>query len=196
MSLTQEQKEGLGLAFCEANLLALELDTARRTVGATLAVLSLPPSGEPMPQDRRLSIVLAPVGRVAVRLTEGRRGDPNVRLLPVEPEDLLAVVQSFGGLPTYASECIDVDDPQKSDDWRTTSMDWRSGQDGTSHFVEWFQDGPDRVLVVRVWFDRITIRGPDRAELSVDEVIAGGRRWWAAFRDRDPRTQGYGLFPA
>lgn len=195
MELTESQKHGLGVALNEATLLGIELDTQRRLVGATFGVLTLPPNGGSMPDDRRVQFILAPVGRVAACLRQGRWDDSAAPVVPMAPSDLLAVVQSFGGLPIYGWEFFDVAEQELPALGPRLSLDWRSEPGGTAHFIRLFQDAPDRHLDIRVWFDALVIRDPRGAELSIDEFVSGGRRWWDAFYRRDPRTQGFGLMP-
>lgn len=52
-SLTEEHKQGLGVAFNEAILLAVELSPKQSLCGITLALLTLPESG-PAPEDPRI----------------------------------------------------------------------------------------------------------------------------------------------
>jgi hypothetical protein len=195
MELTESQKHGLGVALNEATLLGVELDMQRRQVGATFAILALPPDAEPMPADRRVQFIFGPVGRVAACLRQGRWDDPTAPVAPMAPSDLLAVVQSFGGLPIYGWEFFDVAEQELPPFGPRLSFDWRSGPDGTAHSIRLFQDASDRHLDIRVWFDAFVIRNPPGAELSIDEFVNGGRRWWDAFYRRDLRTRGSGLMP-
>src|SRR5260221_8868724 len=100
MRLSEHERKRLGVALTEADLLGFELDPERRIAAATLRVPTLPDSGPP-PQDRRVQLLLRPVGRVAASLRNGRWDDPAAEVVPFAIDDLLTTVQSFGGLPVY-----------------------------------------------------------------------------------------------
>ena len=63
----EKLREELNLAIDESELIGIELDPLGRGVGLTLSVLSLPVEGPP-PEDRRVQVLLFPVGRVAASL--------------------------------------------------------------------------------------------------------------------------------
>jgi len=186
-------KRGLGIALNEATWLGAEVDRARRMAALTFRVLTLPAEGRE-PSDTRLSLVLSPVGRIAASLRHGRGDDADARVEHFTLDALLGVVQSFGGLPIYGWEFFDQSSFAR---WSAQlSLDEHlSGDGGNSHSIDLFQDGGGRQLDVRVWFDGLRILDPLGAELSVDEVIAGGSRWWDALNAGDPRTEGHALFP-
>ncbi|MGH2848543.1 MAG: hypothetical protein ACRDL0_21490, partial [Thermoleophilaceae bacterium] len=77
IELTEEQKNGIGVALNEASLVGIEVDQERRWAGVTLAVLTLPPEGGPEPQDPRVKLILSPVGRLAASLRLGHWDDPD-----------------------------------------------------------------------------------------------------------------------
>src|SRR5262245_24355446 len=107
MEISDEQRVGLGVALNEADLLGVEVDATRRLAAATFRVLTLPVEG-PEPEDRRVQLLLRPVGRVAASLREGRWDDPHAEVVPFALPDLLATVQTFGGQSLYGWEFIDV----------------------------------------------------------------------------------------
>ena len=194
MDLDDALRESLATALCEADLLGFEVDPEARIAAATFRVFTLPESG-PVPEDRRVQFRFGPVGRVAASLREGRRDDPAARVVPFGIEELLEVVQSFGGLRIYASEYFDIHEKSLSSWGERLSLDWRSGADGLAHSITLFQAGIDRTLDVCVWFDRFRIFDPGYRPIEVDDFVAGGRRWWQAFSAGDPRTLGYGMVP-
>jgi len=195
MELDTDLKHGLGVALNEATLLGIELDTRNRRVGATLSVLTLPVDEGPMPDDPRVQLLFAPVGRVVASLRQGRWDDPGAPVTPINAEQLLDVVRSFGGLPVYGWDFFDTADVELTKLGRPFSLDWRAGDDGTTHSVLFFQEGPDRHLDVIIWFDRFAVRDRAGREVSLAEFTAGGKRWWDAFYRHDPRTQGTGMSP-
>jgi len=109
MTLTEEKKQGLSIALNEAILLGIEVDTNRNLAAATFRVLTLPEQGSP-PDDSRVQLIFAPVGRVAASLRLGRWDDREARVSAFQIDELLSVVQSFGGSPIYGWEFFDTDD--------------------------------------------------------------------------------------
>ena len=194
MELSEQHIQGLGVALNEATLLGIEASPAKRLVGATFAVLTLPESG-PAPKDSRFQFVFDPVGRIAASLRLGRWDDRAAKVEKFSVEQLLEIAQSFK-CPIYGWEFFDIhekDFPPWSD---RLSLDWRSGEDGLSHSLSFSQDGGTRHLDGCVWFDSFTICRPDGNELALEEFIAGGKRWWDALYAGDPRTEGSGIIPA
>lgn len=199
MDLTPDKLQGLDIALNEATLVGAEVDPERRIAAVTLALLTLPESGPP-PDDPRVQLILQPVGRVAASLRRGRWDD---RSAPVEPfalNELLDVVQSFKQGPIYGWEFFDVSSDEGSAIWEDRlSFDERFGDDGNTHtltlFQETFGQQQDRHLDICIWFDDLTIFGPERQQLDIDEVIAGGKRWWDGLFSGDTRSQEAGIYP-
>jgi hypothetical protein len=191
--LDDDLRSGLGVALNEASLLGFEVDPDRRLAAATFDVLSLPKQGS-APEDRRVQFRFSPVGRVVASLRDGRWDDAEAEVVPFEIGDLLSVVQSFGGLPVYGWEFFDVDAAELPRMRGRHSLDWRSGQDGVSHSIHVFQEGP-RFLDLIVWFDDFAIFTPDGTEIAIPDFIAGGVRWWDALHSGDSRADGFGIIP-
>jgi hypothetical protein len=186
--LMPDAADGLGVAFNEATWLGAEIDVERRVAGITLAVRTLPPVGPP-PVDRRLQVLLHPVGRVWVRRTS-HHGE----ILTMSIGELLPTVQSFGGCPIYGWEFFDTPVPALHASQLSALEEF--GTDGLSHTLHLFQDGGvNGQLDLWVWFDELTLRTPEGAPLPIDDVIAGGRRWWDGLHAGDPRTADAGIFP-
>jgi hypothetical protein len=185
--LSDDDKAGLGVAFNEARWLSVAVDVARRSAVVTLAPLTLPPSGPP-PDDRRILIVLEPVGRVRVR-----RVSAGGEVLPVPLAELSAVVESFGGLPIYGWEFIDTEIPPLTP--AELSADAVLGSDGHTHTLHVFQDAVHLGLDLWLWFDVLECRTLGGEVLPLADVIAGGKRWWDGLFSGDPRTAGTGIVP-
>jgi hypothetical protein len=100
MELSDEDRDGLGVALNEATLLGVEIALETRRAAATLAVLTLPLEG-PGPKDSRVQIVFEGLGRVAASLRRGRWDDLAALVEPFGVNELLPKVQSFEGLPIY-----------------------------------------------------------------------------------------------
>jgi hypothetical protein len=194
MSLTEEHRDGLNVALNEADLLGFDVDPERRIASATFRVLTLPEVG-PVPDDRRVQFLFRPVGRVAASLRDGRWDDPGASVVPFGLRELLSIVHSFGGLPVYGWDFIDVD-AKKLAKWSDRlSLNWTSGVDGRTHSITVFQETGNRILDLCVWFDELEIRDSERRVIPIDGFIAAGKRWWDAVDAGDDRTKGYGIAP-
>jgi hypothetical protein len=194
MSLSQEQIHGLGVALNEASLLGLEVSPERRFAAATFAILTLPELGPP-PQDSRIQFQFHGVGRVAASLRNGRWDDRNAPVVVFPLERLLEKVQGFHGLSISGWEFFDVHEkefPKWSD---RLSFDCRCSNADSQHSIILFQDGRDRILDICLWFDELTIHSPSGGIISIDDFIAGGKRWWDALYAGDERASGHGIVP-
>lgn len=138
--MDQSQLEGLDFALNEANLLGVEVCVEDRVVAVTLEVLTLPESGPP-PADRRLSILLYAVGRVAASFRNGRWDDRSAHILPLKIGDLLTTIRNLGCRPIYGWEFFDLSEPDFLERGDRLSFDHSLGHDGRSHRITLFQEG-------------------------------------------------------
>lgn len=195
MILTDTHKDGIGVALNEATLLDLTFDTIRRSAVAVVSVLRLPAANAAPFADSRVTLTMTPVGRLALSLREGQWDDPLASVIPVHPNDISSVVRSFGALALYGWEYLDIDANEMAKWGDRLSLDWCSSEtDGRGHSLSLFQEGQARHLDLCVWFDELHISDA-RGELSFEDFVADGQRWWEAFHRGDPRTQGLGLVP-
>ena len=196
MNLSDDQRHDLDVALNEATLLGAEVDPERRAAALTFSVLSLPPDDGPPPDDARVQFILGPVGRLAASLRRGCWDDAHAVVEEFPLDRLLEVVMSFKGLPIYGWEFVDRPEADKFATWSDRlSLDWRSGPDGMSHTLDVFQEGYDRHLDLRIWFDELGVFTPEHEEIALDDFAAGGVRWWDGLYANDPRTAGHGIAP-
>lgn len=192
-------KQGLGIAFNESRLLGIEVGTQSRRAAITLAVLTLPPGGGRSPADSRISVRLSPIGRVVASFRHGLWNDATAQVEAFVLQDLLTIVQRFGGQPVYGWEFFDIANRDLQPWFRRLSLDATLGPDGHEHNVVFFQEGPiDGKLChldVCLWFRDIQIVDPAGKVLELNEVIEGGKRWWDAMYANDPRTRESGIEP-
>ena len=192
MHLSTEQIAGLNLALDEATLLGVEVRPDRCIAAATLAVLTLPEDG-PSPADRRRQFRFSPVGRVVASLRNGTWDDDSLPAEAFTIEQLLPMVQSFGGCPIYGADFMDSETGFSRWSGRL-SFDFTCDSRATEHSITLCQEeGFERVLHIRLWFRDLQIRDALGNEIALDEFIAGGKRWWDGLRSGDPRTEGFGI---
>jgi len=194
MSLTEEQRNGLDVALNESDFLGVEVDPERRIAAATFRVLTLPEVGSP-PEDRRFQFLFNRVGRVAASLRDGSWDDPSAPVVPFFLEDLLSIVQSFGGLSIYGWEFIDVHEKELAKWGDRLSLDWNPGSPNCPHSITVFQEDGKRNLDICIWFEGLEIRNSNGSAVSIDDFVAAGKRWWDGFYKGDDRTNSYGMVP-
>jgi hypothetical protein len=196
VDLSEEQRHGFDVALNEATLLGAELNAERRSASLSFSVLSLPADGGAAPEDSRIQLILQPVGRLAAALRDGRWDDASAPVRRFSLQQLPEVVLGFEGLPVYGWEFLDRPEDDNFHSWSEhLSLDWRSERGGVSHTLDLFQEGHDRHLDLRIWFDELRIYNPQGSEIAFDDFTSGGARWWEAMYAGDPRTQGHGIVP-
>jgi len=158
--------------------------------------LDVPADDGPPPADARVQLILGPVGRLAASLRNGRWDDAHAAVEEFPLDRLLEVVMSFKGPPVYGWEFVDRPEADKFATWNDRlSLDWRAGPDGMSHTLDLLQEGYDRHLDLRIWFDELRVFTPEHEEISLDDFAPGGVRWWDGLYADDPRTAGHGIAP-
>lgn len=192
--LSKDEISGLNIALNEAELLGLEVEEGRKLATGTFSVLSLPKHG-PMSDDRRVSIVFKPVGRVVASLRNAHWSDPNEEAVPFEIASLLEVVTSFDNHSIYGWDFVDADIEDQSDWMNRLSLDWSSGDDGRTHSITLFQDQHNRILDLCVWFDRIELFDSSQKRIRLQDFVDDGKRWWEALHSGDERTKAMGILP-
>jgi hypothetical protein len=176
--------------------MGVRVDTASWTAYVTLDVLSLPEDGPP-PEDRRVLLVLHPVGRIAASLRHGLWNDETAPVEPFTVDRLDEVVQSFGHLSIYGWDFFDVPESENFARWsKHLSLDVSTGAGTLTHSLALSQDDAGRrTLNCRLWFDGLTVRDPAGAMIPLERFAADGRRWWDALHRGDVRTAGSGIIP-
>jgi hypothetical protein len=198
MDFSKKQVGDFGAALNEATLLGADVDPSARRAWLTFAVLALPEGDDPPPVDPRVRLILSPVGRIAASLRLGAWDDPDTPIEPLPVDELSEVVTSFNQQAIWGWEFLDVPDEHDFANWsERLSLEWRSEPGGLSHTLYVFQEnGTERQLAVRFWFDELRIYQPDGHEVPLDDFTAAGVRWWDGMRAHDPRTTGHGIVPA
>lgn len=195
MTIDDETAAAIGVALNEAALLGAEYGAEENIVSLTFSVLMLPDDHSPEPSDPRRRLILTNVGRILVALRESRWDDLTAEPVPFAINDLLTVVESFGGLPSYGWEFVNNDD-RALDHWAerpSLVLEPRGGS--FDNRISLFQDGGNRHLDLWIWFEDLLIRDPLGAPIALANFTAGGKGWWDALYAGDPRTHGHGIVP-
>ncbi len=194
MTFSEEQKVGLNTAFNEAAIIGAEFDPATRRLGLTLGVVSVNPDGT-VPDDRRVVVILSPIGRLWASLRNSRWDDDAAKAVTLTADQLLETVQSFQAQSIYGWEFFDCDD-SSTDRWKNRlSLNYENGTDGLKHTLDLFQDGGNRILDLRVWFDDIAFFTPSYQPLAIEDFIAAGNRAWDAITHDKNIQDTFGIYP-
>jgi hypothetical protein len=195
--LDEELLHGLDTAFNEATLLGAEFDANCRLVALTIAGVSLDSDGN-VPQDRRVQVILQSVGRLCACLRTVDEHHKPGDVIPFASDELLKTVQSFGGLHVYGWKFFDCGDDDFNEWKDRPSLKVGSETDPGKHTLDLFQDGLDRYLQLRIWFDNILFFAPDRSEIPVVEFVAAGKRGWDAIMLDGNKTvqDAFGIHPS
>lgn len=194
--LSTEYVEGLNTAFNEARLLGFEIDTEGKLVVFTLAVVCVNAEGI-VPEDTRVQVVLHSVSRITAVLRNGNIEDPKSEIVQFSHDKILDVVQSFGGLSIYGWNFFDIDD-KASNRWKDgISFCHEMNPLTSTHTLDLFQDGTDRFLDMRIWFDDIQFFTPEHKEISIKNFVAAGIRAWEAItvHKNELVQKAFGIYP-
>ncbi|MEM9083242.1 MAG: hypothetical protein AAGB34_06555 [Planctomycetota bacterium] len=192
--LTDRIKSGLNVALNEATLIGVEVSEAHQVAVITLDLLTLPDSECPTTEDARVSVVLRSVSRVAVSLRNGNWNDRAATPQPVTLASISGTVRSFRGQPIYGEEFFDQEeDFQKWSD--RLSLDVFFRKESSANSITLFQEGAERHIDLRLWFDDLSIVTPQGQPLEPKHIIARAERWWKALYEGDPRTKSSGISP-
>lgn len=186
---------GLDIALNEADLCDCRINERTGEVRLLFLILNLPEGGGPEPKDRRTVLSFTGVARIVAWL---RSGAGLTEVVPLRLEDVPSSIRSFGCQPVYGWDFFDLPETEQAPWRRTTSLDHPVLQGRGSHSVDLFQegawrDGFARRLDLRLEFDDLRVLNAKGREVSLDEFVAGARRWWAALADGDPRVAGHGI---
>jgi len=193
LPLTPEQVDGLDVALNEADWHALSVDEPGASVDVLLAVLSRDEAGAEAADPRR-TLRLTGVSRLAASYRAGTRDDLKADVLPLDLDGLAELLRRHGGGPVYGWAFVDADGRFR--EWGDRlSLDLPMGGPG-GHHLTLFQDlGGVHHLDLRVWFAELSVLDGDGHRLDLDEVIAGGRRWWEAMYAGERSDQRPGILP-
>lgn len=191
MNATDLDKDGLNTALTEAICLGMQVNKADARIRIPLEVLTAA-DGTPR-SDKRVDLVLLGVGRVAasMRFHWWTTLEPEETVLPLSVESLDEAVHAFGGGCLHGWEFIDPPESSWSKWEKLLSFDTDLGTENTAHVLELTQQegSNNRELDVRIWFTDLVIEEqPGGQQIPVQEFVNGGKKWWRAHHNSDPRT--------
>ena len=197
VAITPDVAHGLGYALNEATLLGIEPYEDEREVRLGFSVLALPET-ESGPRSATVTLVLSPVGRIAVSYRLGKWNDEGAPVQPLPLTELADLVHGFRQQPIYGWEFVDSPEERWAH-WKdrlSVDVDWE--REGRTHVLDVFQEdlswGKERILDVRVWFHDLEVLDAQGYPINVTEFVERGRQWWAALATGDPRTHGHGIY--
>jgi hypothetical protein len=192
MILSPEECNSLNIAFNEAEILGVEVDTVRRVGSAVFNMFTLPERG-PVPSDRRLQILFSEIGRVGASFWRRRDCETEWEIVQFGIEELSSVVREVKGQSIHGWYFFDIKEADLRPSDKRQSLDWEAGVNGRSHSLTLSPLSPDRALDLTIWCDYFEMRSMSGVPVDIRDVIAGGKRWWDGIYAGDERTKGFGI---
>lgn len=178
MMFTQEEINGLDEALNEATLIGIEFDKRKEIVAATFSMLAVDENGK-VPQDSRLQFIFQPVGKLIASYRLGNWDDEQASILKFDAEEISKKVEEFGQQPIYGWEFIDCKNQSNNNWMNRLSFQYESQQThGRLHTFDLFQEGDNKHIDIKIWFDELKIYNPENQLVDLQTVINNGKRAW------------------
>jgi hypothetical protein len=196
MKIDEELKHRIGLALNEATLLGVEFDKEKKLVACSFALVAMTKDGN-VPEDNRLLFIFKPVGRFVASYRNGHWDNKNASIEKFEPERILETIQSFKGLPIYGWDFVNCGD-KDFDTWKDRlSFDYSRGDNiHLTNTIDLFQEGDNRHIDLRIWFDDFEILTPMYEEVDLEEFLENGKRGWDAVYANNDKMSNSGIIPS
>ena len=193
MNYTKEILDGLGRALNEAELLGAEFDFEREFLAFTFNPIVVDEKGK-VPTDRRVQMILRNVTRIASSLRNSSWDNDKQKAEKFELTDLLSTVNSFGGLPIYDGEFFNCGAEHFKRWENRLSFDWKNKKYiGKENTFDFFQEGHERHLDIRVWFDEIHFFDPNGQKIEFHKFMDASDRGWNALNSDPEISKHYGI---
>lgn len=168
---------GINVALNEAKLLGVEFHQDKEAVAVSFAPLAIDENGQ-LPADNRVLFVFSPVGKFVASYRLGRWDDSTAPTVKFEPKQIFDKIEEFGHRSIYGWEFIDCN--RKSESWLDKlSFEYISvDKHGREHSIELFQEGVDKHIDVKIWFDEFEIFTPKYDKVEIQAFIDNGKRAW------------------
>lgn len=196
MKIDEELRHKIGLALNEATILGVELDEERKFISVSFAVVRMNKEGN-VPDDNRLLFIFQPVGRFVASYRNGHWNDKNAAIEKFEPKDILEIINRFGGQAIYGWDFVNCGD-KDFDTWKDQlSFDYSTGGDnGFTNTIDLFQEGGNKHIDFRIWFDDFEILTPKYEKVELQDFIENGKRVWDAVYANNEKMGDFGIIPA
>jgi hypothetical protein len=196
MQIDEELRHRIGLALNEATLLGVEFDKEKNLVACSFELVAMDKDGN-IPEDNRILFIFKPVGRFVASLRNGHWDDKNAEVEKFEPENILEIIQSFKGLSIYGWDFVNCGD-EDFDTWKDRlSFDYVKGDNvGLTNTIDLFQEGGNRHVDLRIWFDDFAILTPKYEQVDLEDFLENGKRGWDAVYANNDKMSNFGIIPA
>jgi|GEM_PF-1297746 len=169
---------GINVALNEATLLGVEFDKEDEVIAATFSPIALDEKGQ-IPDDNRVQFIFKHIGKFIASYRLGNWNDEDAPIIKFEPEQILQKIQEFGGCPIYGWEFIDCKIKTDSMWLNKLSCEFISEHThGMQHTIELFQDGHNKHINIKIWFDEFEIFTPTGEKIELQTFIDNGKRGW------------------
>jgi hypothetical protein len=196
MTINEDLKQRIGIALNEATLLGVEFNEKENTVACSFSLISMDKNGN-TPKDNRLLFIFKPVGKFVASYRKGHWDDQNAKVEKFEPEKILEIVQSFQGLSIYGWDFINCGN-EDFDTWKDRlSFDYSTKvRKGLTNTIDLFQEGFERHLDIRIWFDDFNILTSEYEHYELEEFLKNGERGWNEIYEGNNKMDNFGIIPA
>ena len=196
MQINEELRQRIGVALNEATLLGVEFDREQKRVACSFALVAMDENGN-VPEDNRLLFIFEPIGRFVASYRKGHWDDQNAEVEKFEPEKILEIVQQFQKLSIYGWDFVNCGD-KDFDTWKDRlSFDFSTGESsGLTNTIDLFQEGYDKHIDIRIWFDDFEILTPKYESVDLEEFLENGKRGWDAIYADNDKMSNFGIVPA
>ena len=192
--LSEEDRHGIGVALNEATWFHLQVHSEARSVALGLRVLTLPPTG-PETDDNGRWLVLRGVSRLAASYRMARWDDAAAPAVPLTLQSLSEAIERLGPAELYGWEFIDPEKEKWKESSERLSLDVLWHEPKAPHQLMVFKEVGDAFLELWISFTELQFQTEHGEPMALQDVIAGGRRWWDSMYAGDGRTKSHGIVP-
>lgn len=191
---SEEIINGVNAALNEAKLLGVEFHRDIEIVAVTFAPIAIDNKGQ-VPADNRIQFVFKPIGKFIASYRLGDWDDKTAPVIKFEPEQILEKVEEFGHYPIYGWEFIDCKEESDYSWLDKLSFDFNSEYNhGKQHSIELFQEGSDKHIDIKFWFDEFEIFTLNHEKVEFQTFIDNGKRGWDGIYNGNASNK-FGIYP-
>jgi len=192
-TFSQDIIDGINLALNEATILGVEFQKEKEIVVVTFSPVALDINKQ-VPTDNRVQFVFKPIGKFIASYRLGRWDDKSAQVVKFEPEQILEKVEEFKHVSIYGWEFINCNDENHWLD--RLSFDFNSeNQHGRQNTIDLFQDGGNKHIDMKIWFDDFEIVNPKYEKIELQTFIDNGKRGWDGIYYGNASDK-FGIYPA